>query len=219
MSRNPVIAAQIDGSRLELGLHNAEAFLDLPTSVVNSDEGRSLILKVWTYTVESIVSLLFFNHGGVNTKYGVFSDFAITGTVGFGDEPFVVIGIGFLQFDGLALDHLLCPFHLGIPYDAQIFTIFDGKGDDEFLFEVILLDPAFLVEHSILGLYLIQIGNVVGSAVGVRRPSFRVESPGFEMSFQFLDGLGCNERTICMTVEPPIILRCQTGIRADDEFG
>ena len=96
MRRNPVIPTQVNRPSLEFTLHDAEAFLYLPTPVVDSNNGRSIIFNVCAHTIEAVQGFFLLFQGHVDAIDRILGNLTLAGTVGFRNESLVIIGIDLL---------------------------------------------------------------------------------------------------------------------------
>ena len=131
-------------------LHDAEAFLYLPSLMTDFDDLLWVILKVGIECIESIVFFFFRYPLRVNGKEGMFRNLAVIRNRSLFHKPSVIVLIVLFGFDSSVRNGFSGPFNLTIAYGTLILLIFQRECYDQFFLETALIDPALLVKHRIL---------------------------------------------------------------------
>ena len=216
MGLDAVILTQIDGTCLELALHDAEALFNLPAALIDLDDFRNLILQIRADGIETIVHFLFKDLALVQTVMLLFGHFTLRGRRLGLDEALIIMGMGASELCGL-MQGLLRPQDLCVAYAALIIPVFEGVGHDQALFKAVLMHPTLLVEGHVVALSFVHSAQIEGTAVALRLPSRGIERPLFKVLFEFLEGLGRDEGALLLIVEATILQGGEAGIRADNE--
>ena len=136
VSFDVVFQADVSWSCLELGLHDAEAFFDLPSLVIHPDDVFGGILQIVGNRIESIIHVFFRDSLCVQGALDDFRDLSIFGDGGLLDEPAEVLLVLLSSFGVAAVDGPLCPVDLALTDVALILLVLQGESDDQGLFEV-----------------------------------------------------------------------------------
>ena len=161
VSFDVVFQADVSWSCLELGLHDAEAFFDLPSLVIHPDDVFGGILQIVGNRIESIIHLFFRDPLCVQGALDDFRDLSIFGDGGLLDEPAEVLLVLLSSFGVAAVDGPLCPVDLALTDVALILLVLQGESDDQGLFEVASVYEAFFVECLVIVFDQIQFSEVI----------------------------------------------------------
>ena len=117
------VLAKINRSCAEFVLHNAEAFLNFPSALIDFDDFFGSIVQICRDGIESVIAFFFSDLLFINAVNGFFGNFALTRNGNLGDETLVVSlflpidtvgrGKGFLRSGKL----FLADFSLIIPVE------------------------------------------------------------------------------------------------------
>ena len=91
MRPDSVVTAQVYRPRLELALHDPEAFLDLPALLVDTDDGLRLISQARAYGVEPVIHRFPADRFLVEPAERFVRDLSVRCTVCPGDKALIVV--------------------------------------------------------------------------------------------------------------------------------
>ena len=200
MCNDTFLPFEIYRACLKLALHDAEAFLDLPSALVHLYDGFRPIIQTRAYGIKTVEPFFLGDGIFVDVINDMFCNFPIFCGMFCLDEAFrVILPFPFHRF--FACFHCLFgAFYLPVADSAEIIAVLDGIGDYELLFQFHLfalpvygnihffLDPTAFVINLIKAFFFIQfIYLICGPAItSGKPPSFRRERPFFQVPFEFL---------------------------------
>ena len=126
-------------------LHDAETLFNLPTPVIDPNNRFRIIIKVCRNGIEAIILLLFPNLGFIQRVLRAFCNLAVLRHGNPCNEPFIIaLPCAFLL--NRRSKRSLGAGNLLVSDFSLVAAVFQGKGYDILLLNVILVKPSLFVE-------------------------------------------------------------------------
>ena len=120
MTFYPCICADMGRPCFKFALHDAEAFLYLPSLMIDFDDLPWILIQVGIECIESIVLFFFRYPLRVNGKEGIFCNLAVIGNSSLFHEPSVIVLVVLFGFGCSVLNGFSGPLNLPIAYGTLI---------------------------------------------------------------------------------------------------
>ena len=216
------ILADVDRSCVKLVLHDAEALLDLPAAVIDTDDFLGRVIQIGRNRIKAVVLLLIPNLLFVQGIDRFACNFSLICHGNAGDKA-LIVALPRSFFFLLRGQRTLGTGNLLVPYVPLVIHVFEGEGDDILLLNVVLVKPFFLVERPMIvflsQLFVRQDFVQIKELFLLRKPpSLAGQCPFFLESLHFLDGLRCDERAFTDIVEFSVCGRRQACVCAYDKL-
>ena len=222
MGPYPVFPAHEDGPSVEIALHDAEAFLDFPSSPVDPDDLSRIVVQVGRHGIEAIILRFLLEPFPVDREYFLLGDFAVFRDTVHDDEPSHVVLVD--AFPDLSLpDKLHRTLQLPFPDTPLILPQSPAVCRHDPFLEAVAShgESLVMVEDNVPEIRIfpdfLQRIQPSGS-VSESFPSAIAHQSRPDVLAYLLERLRDDESMIFGGVEPEVPLPRKAAVRADDEL-